>query len=291
MTIAARAWLLPSFDLRGAGPLLRYGGAMTVVQFFWFLQSQSDIFIGGRWLDPHMLGVYSTALFLTQLVATKFVPPLNEVAFAAYSRLQAGEGAAGAAFLRAVRLVMLVALPAYAGMAATAGPLVETMLGPKWIDVAALVPVLALAMPMLTLQILFAPATNARGFPGIAVQISVAGGLILPFAFAIGIGMGAIGLAWAWVAGMAVLLAVTVWHSAPAIGVGTDQVVAAVMPALVAAIAMGLCVAGVAALLPPMPAPAALVVLIAVGVAAYGGLMLGFARGAVGEAVTLLRGA
>ena len=38
---------------------------------------------------PHRLGIYTTALFLTQILAAKFVPPLNEVAFAAYSRIQA----------------------------------------------------------------------------------------------------------------------------------------------------------------------------------------------------------
>ena len=37
---------------------------------------------------PHRLGLYTTALFLTQILAAKFVPPLNEVAFAAYSRIQ-----------------------------------------------------------------------------------------------------------------------------------------------------------------------------------------------------------
>ena len=39
-------------------------------------------------LDAHALGIYTTALFLTQILASKFVPPLNEVAFAAYSRIQ-----------------------------------------------------------------------------------------------------------------------------------------------------------------------------------------------------------
>src|SRR5690606_13990540 len=86
MTWAA-GFVRPSFRFQGTWPLVRFGGAMTLVQFFWFLQSQADVFIAGRALDPHQLGLYTTGVFLTQLLASKFVPPLNEVAFAAYSRI------------------------------------------------------------------------------------------------------------------------------------------------------------------------------------------------------------
>ena len=73
-SIAARLWVRPVFRFAGAGEMARYGGAMILVQFFWFVQSQSDIFFGGRMLDAHQLGLYTTALFLTQILAAKFVP-------------------------------------------------------------------------------------------------------------------------------------------------------------------------------------------------------------------------
>ena len=76
-----------------------------------------------------MLGIYTTALFLTQILAAKFVPPLNEVAFAAYSRIQARPDMIQSAFLKSVRLIMLVAMPFYFGLAVTAEPLVATVLG------------------------------------------------------------------------------------------------------------------------------------------------------------------
>ncbi len=110
--------------------------AMVAVQACWFVQSQADVFIAGRLLDPHRLGLYTTALFLTQILAAKFVPPLNEVAFAAYSRIQARRDVIQTAFLKSVRLIMLVALPFYFGLAATAEPFVLTFLGPKWIETA-----------------------------------------------------------------------------------------------------------------------------------------------------------
>jgi O-antigen/teichoic acid export membrane protein len=91
--------------------VLGFGGAMVLVQFFWFIQSQSGVVIAGRSLPPHELGLYTTALFLTQILASKFVPPLNDVAFAAYSQIQAQREAVASGFLKAVQLVMLVALP------------------------------------------------------------------------------------------------------------------------------------------------------------------------------------
>ncbi|MCF7643776.1 oligosaccharide flippase family protein, partial [Acinetobacter johnsonii] len=36
MTIAARSFLWPSFDFRGAGDIARYGGVMATGQLFWF---------------------------------------------------------------------------------------------------------------------------------------------------------------------------------------------------------------------------------------------------------------
>ena len=48
------------------------------------------------------------------------MPPLNEVAFPAYARLQDDMPALSASFLKAVRLIMLVTCPLYFGLAVVA---------------------------------------------------------------------------------------------------------------------------------------------------------------------------
>ena len=288
--VAARLWeIRPRFRFTGAGAMLRYGTAMVVVQACWFVQSQSDVFIGGRLLDAHRLGLYTTALFLTQILAAKFVPPLNEVAFAAYSRLQSQPDAIRQAFLKSVRLIMLAALPFYFGLAVTARPLVSTVLGAQWAGVAALVPMLAAAMAMMTLQILFAPATNALGRPGMAVRTGLVGAAMLPIAFLIGIGWGTEGLAWAWLGGMIVLLAATVELSRPVLGVTRRALAAAVAPGLGASAIMAALVLGLDAALPAMGAGSRLAWLVPAGIAAYAGLLIAFARDAVEEVVALIR--
>ena len=287
---SAKLWQIPPrFRFAGAGTMLRYGAAMIGVQACWFVQSQADVFIGGRSLTPHRLGIYTTALFLTQILTLKFVPPLNEVAFAAYSRIQARPDMIQTAFLKSVRLIMLAALPFYFGLAVTAGPLVATFLGWKWTQTGPLVPILAMAMPLMTLQILFAPASNALGRPGMAVRTGLVGAILMPCAFAAGIQWGAEGLAWAWLGGMATLLAITVEMSLPLLGISRRALFLAVAPGLAASLAMAGLVEAVDGMLPAMGDGVRLAALVATGMAAYAAMLLAFARPIVEEVLGLIR--
>ena len=288
--LATRMWeIRPRFRFQGAGELVSYGGAMMAVQLCWFAQSQMDVFIGGRVLDPHRLGLYTTALFVTQILAAKFIPPLNEVAFAAYARMQNRPDAIAPSFLKTVRLISLVAMPFYFGVAVTAEPLVGAVLGWRWIEAAPLVPALAMAMPFMTLQILFGPATNAIGRPGLQLRVGAIGAVLMTAAFFVGIRWGAAGLAWAWLGGMATLLVATMLTSLPAIGARKRDFVAAAAPGVVAAAAMAVLVAGFDRLLPPLDELARLGLLAAFGAAAYAALLLLFARRTVDEMMALLR--
>lgn len=262
---------------------------MVAVQFCWFLQVQADVFIAGRILTPHDLGIYTTALFLTQIMATKFVPPLNDVAFAAYSRIQTDRGAIAAAFLKAVRLIMLVALPFYFGLAATAEPVVLTVLGAKWVETVPLVQLLALAMSFLTLQILFGPVTNAIGRPAIAVRSAAAGAVLLPAAFLAGIQFGTDGMALAWLAALPIFTILTAALSLPAIGVGPKALLGSIAPGLAASAAMTLPVLAIDAALPPLPPAVRLAILVLAGAVTYAGLLLLFARSLVREILSFTR--
>jgi len=291
MTWAARAPVRPSFRFTGAGHIAGFGGVMTATQLFWFVQSQADVMIAGRVLDTHTLGVYTTGLFLAQLLAAKFVPPINEVAYAAYSRQQ-GTGPQGMGpepLLATIRLVMLVALPAYAGLAVVAPVLVPVLLGEKWIEIVPLLPILAMAMAMLTLQILFSPATNARGFPGIALKVTMLGSVVMPAGFLIGSQWGVTGFAWGWVGGMATLTAATILLSRRALGLQLGGLMRAIAPPLVAALAMAAGVALALRWLPPAIDLLALGIAVSLGVALYGGALHLIAPDRLAEALRFAR--
>ncbi len=287
MMIAARAPWRPSFRFAGAGHIAGFGGMMTVTQLFWFIQSQADVMIAGRMLAPHWLGVYTTALFLAQLLAAKFVPPINEVAFAAYSRQQQQQGPGSV--LATIRLVLLIALPAYAGMAAVAPPLVAVVLGEQWHETAPILPILALAMSLMTLQILFSPATNALGKPKIAMRISMIGAVVMPSAFWIGSHYGVPGFAWGWAGGMAVLTAITAAYSCRVLGISLRALSEAISPIIFAAVMMGACVYLVRGMLPPMADFVQLLLLVPLGVALYGAVLFAIAPDRLIEALRFAR--
>ncbi len=288
MTIAAGSWMRPSFDFRGAGTLARFGGMMAAGQLFWFLQSQADVFIAGRQLPVHELGIYTTSLFLAQIFVSKFVPPLNEVAFSAYARIQHDRAATAAAFIKGVRIVMLAALPFYLGLAVTAEPLVLVMLGEKWAAAVPVVRLLALAMPFMTLQVLFSPACDALGRPGIGVRNGATGSAILAIGFLIGVQWGVTGLATAWILCYPLYLAISCWRSLPVIGAGIGEVARAVAPSLAAAMVMAIVVALVDRGLALSPA-LRLAALVATGAGVYVLSLLVFARDLVFDTWALIR--
>ena len=289
MTIAARCFIRPSFDFRGARALALYGGTVTLGQFFWFVQTQADIVIAGRLFEPHVLGIYTTSLFLTQMFVTKFVPPINEVAFSAYARVQDDSLAMKRGFLLAVRILMLICMPFSLGLAASAGPMVGVVLGEKWIETAPVIALLGFAMPFMTLQVLFGPATNAKGRPGIYTRTSLAGAILLPLAFLVGVQWGIIGLAASWIVAYPLLVAISACWALPVLEVSPRELLAACTPPALAGLAMYALVRLADALLPAMHPTLHLAALVAIGGAVYGLWLLAFARGRLAELVDLAR--
>lgn len=289
LTIAARMLVLPSFDFRGAGSVIRFGGAMLLSSVFWLFQTQADVLIGGRLVSAHALGLYTEALFLTQIVTAKFVPPINDVTFSAYARMQHDRATTARAFEKSVRLIMMVALPFYAGLAVTAEPFVLVVLGDKWGEMVPIVRLLACVMPLVTLQILFPPAATALGQPRVQVLAAMLGAVLMPVAFWIGARAdGGIGMAWAWVVTSPLLVLFTAWLAIPVIGTSASALWRACRPSLIAALGMA---AGVMlldrAIGGLLPAPR-LIALVVTGVALYGALTLALARDVLREGAALI---
>ncbi|NBW76861.1 MAG: lipopolysaccharide biosynthesis protein [Sphingomonadaceae bacterium] len=290
MTAVARAWMWPSFDFRSARTMAAYGGVIMAGQIFWFIQAQADIVIAGRVLSAAELGYYTTALFLAQLFVNKVVPPLNEVAFSAYARIQDDPQAVAEGFLKSVRIVMLLAIPFCLGLAAVSAPAVELMLGAKWLPAAPLVALLALAMPFMTMHVMFAPATNALGQPRIGTRTSVLGSVLMPLAFLIGVTLdGARGIALAWLVAYPLLTAISAHWSLPVIGLRKRALAGAVLPPVLAGVAMGLAVVTLERATDQLGLPLRLVTLVAAGGLIYGLWLVCFARERVSEVLGLLR--
>lgn len=291
LTLAAGLFVLPTFNLRGSGHIVRFGAAMMASHLFWVVQTQGDIFIAGRRFAPHDVGLYAEALFLTQLVMAKFVPALNQVAFPAYARMQDDLPALRWGFKGAIRFIMLATAPIYLGLAACAPALVETLFGTKWLGMVPLIRIMALAMPLMTVQVLFAPLHNALGRPDLSWRSSAGGAAIFLTGFLIGAQWGTMGIAAAWVVGAPLLLAWTVHLGQPVTRIGYGDVAESVLRALCAAVGMAVVVATLPLVAGPgLAAPMLLAAQVVLGGVTYLALALAIDRATVLRAIGLLRG-
>ena len=289
MTIAANSWMRPSFNFADAWTLATFGGLMAAGQFFWFLQTQTDIFIAGRAFTAHGLGIYTTSLFLTQMFVTKFVPPINEIAFSAYAKVQDDPNAIAQGFLKSVRVIFLAGVPFSLGLAAVSRPLVPTVLGPQWLEAVPVVTMLGLAMPFMTLQVLFGPAVNATGNPKIITRIHALGAVVMTIFYFIGVPFGPTGIATAWIAGYAVLVALSLPQVLPVLNVKLADLAIALAPP---ALAGSLMFAGVYALdqsMAPETSIQHLALLVLAGGVIYGLSLVLFARQRISEVIDLAR--
>ena len=290
LTVAARSLVPPVFDLRGARDILHFGGAMTLCQLFWIIQSQSDIFIAGRLFDTHDLGLYAEALFLTLIVTGRFLPPVKDVAYPAYAELHRSGKSLAPYFLTCLRTVLLVTAPIYFGLALTAEPAVVTLFGEKWVEMAPIAAGLSLAMPAMALQIVCGPATNAMGKPAVDVLSNLCGAILFPACFLVGVAYGPAGLVTAWWIAAPILLAVTLALTLPKVGLAWGTLLRALAPIMLASAMMVAMVLAVEGALPPGWPPFVLLAIEATcGAAVYAAALRLFWPHLIAETWAMLR--
>lgn len=296
MMVAAKLWVRPIFNPKGAWDLLTFGGTLTLCQFFWIVQSQSDIVIAGRILPTHDLGLYTQALFLTLIVTGRFIPPINEVALAAYSELHRARKPLAPYFLKTARMVMMVCAPLYFGFALTSENAILVLMGEKWTGLIPIASGLALVMPAFALQLICSPVTNAMGRPRVYLATSIAGAVIMPCAFLWGVNGGfsgseggTMGLVHAWWIAAPTLLAFTLAMTLPRIGVTLAQLLRELAPIAIGCAAMAAAVIAVQRLAPVDSPLLELAWNAAVGASVYAATFWFGFRGLVEETWAMLR--
>jgi O-antigen/teichoic acid export membrane protein len=133
--------------LAGAGlrALYGFGGRVTAISLLEFAGGNLDAFAVGRLAGPAALGQYSRAALLVHLPFHRLTTALSSVLFPTFSRIQADRDRVRGAYLSAVRLSAALILPTAAGIAVAAPDLVRVVLGPQWDTAARVLPFLALA--------------------------------------------------------------------------------------------------------------------------------------------------
>jgi len=95
--------------------IITFGGYVTTTRILWGLYTQADTFIIGKLLGKELLGFYSVGMTLAALPMEKVSGIVNQVAFPAFSSIQAEPAKVESYCLKAIRLMSFFRFPGIMG--------------------------------------------------------------------------------------------------------------------------------------------------------------------------------
>jgi O-antigen/teichoic acid export membrane protein len=98
----------------------------------------------GRWTDAATMGGYTLSDEISSMPSTEILAPLNRILFPTFVRAKNDPDELKRNFLLAQGLQSLIAIPASLGLALVARPMVQVLLGEKWLMVVPFIQILAL---------------------------------------------------------------------------------------------------------------------------------------------------
>ncbi len=133
----------PRFSLVAWRDLFSFSRWLLALNVLGYIGNRGGDTVIGSVAGAAALGVYSVSYELANLPTTELVRPVTRAVFPGYAIMAAEPTRLGSGFLRVFSLVLLFVLPASAGIAVLAEPLVTVLLGRRWIEAIPLVAILA----------------------------------------------------------------------------------------------------------------------------------------------------
>ena len=136
----------------------------------WFItlvatvRDRIEMFILGRAAGSEQVGVFTVAMEIAILPWTEFMYPLTRVLFAAFSRAAADPADTERLFLRFLGISAIVVIPAGAGLAVLAEPIIAVALGPRWLPALGFLQLVAVGGVLTSFGFIGRALLEARGF-------------------------------------------------------------------------------------------------------------------------------
>lgn len=194
-TLAARWYPHFEFSWLKVEPLARFSAALLGTNLIGYMNRNSDSLLVGRVLGAGPLGHYSMAiqlmLYPLQQVSSVFV----RVLIPTLMHLQEDLPRLRAAYLKAVGCIALVTFPVMGGLFAIADDFVHVVFGPKWIDMAPVLKILAWLGMMQSIGTTVGTIYLGTGNPRLALRVTLIGAPVLIGGMAAGLPWGILGVA------------------------------------------------------------------------------------------------
>jgi PST family polysaccharide transporter len=244
-----------------------------------FVARNSDRVAVGRGLGARTLGLYQNALFVYEHLLDVLVHPLHQVAVSSLSKLQHDRAELQRSWAKALSIVAFCAMPAFGILAITSGDLIPLVLGQKWAVAGALLSVLALRGIGHCVERTLGWLHVAAGRTDRWLRWGIVSTSVQLGALFCGLPFGPFGVVWAHVCSMYVLFIPAVAYAGRPLGIGARDVIAAVGPQFVSALAAaGVGFALRLSLLSGVPAIERMALLVVVYLATYLAVVVGVFR-------------
>jgi PST family polysaccharide transporter len=182
-------------DASLAGKLIAYGLPLFGVEVMWVVSINLDYVIIGRRLGSELLGIYTLAYRLPELLVLSLMAGVNRVVFPAMSTVQASRDNLRRGFLATTHYVVMVTLPISLGLAIAADPIVRVTLGSDWAGAIPVLRILAIFTLVASMMNADGDVYKAVGRPGILFWLAALGVAMLVPALLFGVEFGLIGVA------------------------------------------------------------------------------------------------
>ncbi|MFM8323066.1 MAG: lipopolysaccharide biosynthesis protein, partial [Chloroflexota bacterium] len=154
--------------------LLGYGLHIVGVDLLAILLLNLDYLLVGRYLGAAVLGVYTLAFRLPDLLILQFTRILSTVLFPIYTRLRAIPGGLARGFFSTTRYVSLLTMPLGIGLALLARPFTLVVFTEKWADGIPVIRAISIYAMLLSLAYNAGSAYKADGRPQVLTWLGLA---------------------------------------------------------------------------------------------------------------------
>jgi PST family polysaccharide transporter len=270
---------------------VRFGTWVAMSSLAWYVYTNADRVVLGRFIGDAALGAYVMALSLTAVPVDKVAQLYQRVAESVISRVQHDAGAVSRYLLGITEAVAVLSFPLSVGLMLVADHFVRAMLGPAWEPCIVPLRILAAAAALRSLDPLLAQVLITTGHASVNARSMALATVVLPGAFWVGSHWGVAGVALVWLIGHPVIVMTRqLWCVLRISNTRFVDYLGALIPAVTSTALMALAVLGCRAGFSNVtPAGVKLVYEVASGVVAYVASILVFHSRRVRGVLALVR--
>lgn len=163
------------FDRQVAKELINYGKYIYISGFIAYLFLQLDKFAAGKMLGATLLGYYSVAYNLANLVVTNVTHQIGKVAVPFFAKLQVEISELRNALGKIMELNLVLVLPILGVFLFLTSDLITLVMGKKWQPILIPIKILCIAALFRSIYYLYEVLFNSIGHAKIAMKIRLVG--------------------------------------------------------------------------------------------------------------------